>query len=255
MKAKKINFLDWNNKVFASSIKRINLNIIIIIILDSVFYLSFWYIIFFWLQRIQEKIASVILPSQEEIIALGQQKAAQLLAQEKSFYYFLIISFLLLLLAIILLASIIKGIIWAKTANAKITFALISKFLGLNLAWMPLWFALVFLISKFVELRSAPAFMAAAIMLAFYFTNTLYALFMQKPHIKTISEAIKLNFSKIHMFLLPYTIIFLVLFLIIILNGVLAFSHSMLVFGLIAVAYFAFVRYYAYQLILEVRKL
>ena len=131
-----------------------------------------------------------------DIISLGSERAQQLVSEVKTFYFLIIFSFILLLLAIIFLASIVKGIIWAKTTRTKISFALISKFLALNLIWMGFWFVLIFLISWLVDPSFAPIIMVGAIFLGVYFTNTLYTLFMNKQKIGTIKYSVKLPAKK-----------------------------------------------------------
>lgn len=205
-------FIEWNNYVLASSIKKIDANIVLVVILDLLFYLLSGYLFLFWIQRVQEKIASFDIPA--DIAALGYQRAQQLVNETKAFYFLIIFSLILLLIAIIFLASIFKGAIWAKTTNTKITFRLISKFLALNLIWMGFWFVVVFLISYLVEPSLVPKFMIAAIILNLYFMNTLYTLFMKKQSLKCIIGAIKLNVVKLKLFILPFAIFF-VLFLII----------------------------------------
>ena len=97
----------------------------------------------------------------------------------------------------------------SKIINVKITFGLISKFLGLNLLWLGFWFVLIFLISWIVDIKYALAFMAASVLMGFYFTNNLYPLFMINPSIKSIKSSLKLSITKIHLFLLPYALIFI----------------------------------------------
>ena len=177
-KNQKSNFLDWNNKILLNSAKKIDLNIIPIVILDALFYFLSGYLAVFWFRRIQEKIAAFNLPA--DMVSLGYKKINQLAADGISFYYLIIFSFILLLIVIILLAGILKGIIWAKTTKTKISLALISKFLGLNLVWMGFWFLLIFLISLLVQPQSVPIFMTITLILGIYFTNTLYTVFMKE---------------------------------------------------------------------------
>jgi len=250
-KSQKFNFLDWNNKILLDSLRKIDLNIIWMVILDAVFYFLSGYLFIFWLQRIQEKMAAFNLP--QDVISLGYEKTQQLVSEAKSFYYLLIFSFILLLITIIFLASIIKGIIWAKTTKTKITFAFISKFLVLNLMWMPFWFALIILISIFVEPALAPSFMLASIILALYFTNTLYTIFIETKSLKSIFGALKLNFARIHLFLLPYTIIFLLFYIIVMAGNLLNFNYSQFIVGIAVLFYAAAVRYYASTLVLEIK--
>src|SRR3989344_3977992 len=223
MKNKKADFLEWNINVLVSSIKRIGLEIILVIILDALLYFLSGYFILFWLQRIKEKGYSIPLQSPSDLAAIGYDKAYQLLFQ---FRYLIIFSAILLLVAIIFIASILKGIIWAKTTKTKISFALISKFLGLNLIWMGFWFILIFLISMFVEPASTPMFTIAAIILGLYFTNTLYTIFMKEQKFKPIINAVRLNLIKIHLFLLPYAAIGLLFFIIVKIGNLVDFKHS-----------------------------
>lgn len=253
MKKLKTNFLDWNKEILISSIRKINLNIILIIILDTVFYFLSGFLFIAWFQRIQTKIFSFNIPT--DVVSLGYDGAQQLIGEARMFYYLMLGSLILLLVAIIFLASILKGIIWAKTTNTKININLISRFFGLNLIWMGFWFVLVILISLLIEPRSAPMFMIITIILGIYFTNTLYTIFMKEQKLKSITDAIKLNILKIHMFLLPYAVIFMLLFIILRLGNLLKFQYSSILIGLFVIVYLAIVRYYSSTLVLEVKDL
>ena len=251
-KPQKSNFLEWNNDIFISSMKKINLNIILVVILDALFYLLSGYLLVLWFQRIQARMVAFNLPT--DVMSLGYEMVQQLASEEKSFYSLIIFSFILVLISIIFLASILKGIIWAITTKTKISFALISKFLVLNLIWMSFWFLAVFLISWIVQPASAPIFMMIAIILGIYFTNTLYTLFMQKQSFKSIFSAIRLNIVKVHLFSLPYGIIGLLFFIIVRLVDLLKFSYSAILSGIILLVYSAVVRYYVSALVLHVEK-
>lgn len=226
-KPQKPNFLEWNRNVLISSIKKIDLNIILIVILDFLFYSLSGYIIILWLQRAQEKMAAFTLPA--DVLSLGYRGVEQLVSEAKAFYYLLIFSFIVLLIAIIFLASLLKGVIWAKTTNTRLTLALISKFLALNLVWMSFWFIVVILISVFALPASAPILMAITIILGIYFTNTLYAIFMHNRKFSSIKDAIKLNVKKIHLFLIPYVVFIALLFIIVVLSSLIKLDRLLLV--------------------------
>jgi hypothetical protein len=249
---KKPNFLEWNNSILASSLKKINLNVLLIVFLDALFYLMSGYAAIFWMQRIQAKMASFSMPS--NLIALAPGAAKQLAGNVRGFYYLIIISFLLLLIAIIFLASILKGIIWAKTTGTKISFRLISRFFAVNIPWIGFWIALAFLIAYLAEPAYTPALMAALAIAGFYFTNTLYSIFMKEQGFKSILRAVRLCISKFHIFLLPYAAILLLLYALIRLGSLLKFSYSSALFGIALLFYAAVVRYYASALALEAEK-
>ncbi len=248
----KSNFLEWNNQVLVSSIKKIDFNILLITILDALFYFLSGYMVIFWLQRIQAKMLSFNLPA--DIGVLGVERTQQLVAEAKAFYYLVVFSFILLLIAIIFLASIAKGIIWAKITKTKIRFALISKFLGLNLIWMGFWFVVVFLVSWLVEPTMAPILMAILAILGLYFTNALYTIFMKEQKISSIIKAVKIGITKVHLFLLPYTVILLLLFVLLRLIKFVNIGYFRILTGLVIIVYFAVIRYYVSTLVLEVEK-
>jgi hypothetical protein len=244
------NFLDWNSRILVSSFKKIDLNILLIVFLDALFYLLSGYAVVFWLQRVQEKMASFNVPA--DIMLLGQQGAQQLASDAKKFYYLIIFSLITLLIAIIFLAGILKGIIWAKTTKTKITSSLISKFFILNLIWMGFWFIVLFLIAYLAERTAAPAVLFFLSALALYFTNTLYAVFMKEQKFKSILSAIKLNVSKLHLFVLPYALICLLFYVIMKLINLLKFKYSAILLGLISLIYIAVVRFYISTLVLGI---
>lgn len=253
MKKQKLNFIEWNNKILIGSFKKIDLNIALIVVLDVLFYLLSGYLVVFWLQRVQAKMATFNIPT--DFISMAPEQAQQFVSEIRSFYYLIIISFILLIAAIIFIASILKGIVWAKTTNTKISLKLISKFFGLNLVWIGFWFIVIFLIAYLFVPASAQIFMIAAIILASYFTNTLYTLFMKRQTFKSIFEAIKLNATKLHLFLLPYSIIYLLFYILIKLSNLLKFKYSAILLGSALVVYAAIVRYYASNLVIEMGKL
>ena len=263
-KTKQSSFIEWNYNILVSSIKKINLNIILIVILDILFYFLSGYLVILWLRRIQLKMSAFNLPT--DIAALGYEKAQEIAGEARAFLFLLILSIILVALAIIFLASILKGIIWAKTTNTKITLRLISKFLRLNLIWICFWFVMIILISLFIQPALAPKFMIMTIILALYFTNTLYAIFMKEQKLKVIFRAIKLNITKLHLFLLPHIIIWLLFYIIIILSNLFKYSYSTTVIHtsrfyvpsfvlvLVIITYASFVRHYVSTLVLEIEK-
>ena len=221
---KKPDFLDWNGKILLSSVKRIDMGIILIIALDMMFYYFCYYLFMFWLQRIQGRLLLFNLPA--DASTLGAERTQQLVGEAKMFLYILVFSFILLLLAIIFIASIINGVIWAKVTKTKASLSLISRFLALNLIWMGFWFVLAFLISWLAEPGSIRLFIIAAIAIAYYFTNALYSIFMRNQKIRSILDSIRLGTAKLHLFLIPYIVIFLIFYIIFELNSLLAFDRT-----------------------------
>ncbi len=252
-KIKKFNFIKWNYNTLISSLKKINLNIFLIVLLDFLFYFISTYLFIFWFQRLQQNIAGFNIPT--NLLSLSQEKAQQFLSGIRIFYILIILSFVIFLLIIIFLASILKGIIWAKTTKASITLKLISKFFLLNIVWMSFWFVVIISMSVLIEPQSAPLAMGIVIIIALYFTNTLYTIFMRSHSFKAIIEALKLNIAKIHLFLLPYFFIMVLFFIIMKLSNLLKFIYSDIIFALIMLFYIAITRYYVSTLISEIKEL
>ena len=250
---KKPNFFEWNKKILINSFKRIDSGIAWIVAMDAVFYFLSGYIFLQWFQRIQERMDAIKLP--DNIFSQGYQRAQQMTSDVQSFYYLIVGSFIVLLLAIILLATIAKGIIWAKTAKTKVTMGFLSKFFALNLIWMGFWFAIVILISLAVQRESVFMFMVIVFAAGFYLTNNLYSLFMQKQEIGAIKKAVSLSISRIHLFVLPYAVLYAILYIVSKLSGLMKFSYSFLVVMLVLSAYDALQRYYASELVYSVEKL
>ena len=247
----KQSFLDWNYNVILSSLKKINLSIILIIVLDLIFYFASVFIYLNWYKMMQAKEASFSMPQNIQSLPLNQLQ--QLTNDAQNFYYLFLLSFILVVVAIIFMASILKSIIWAKTTKAKITLKLISKFFMLNLAWIGFWFALIVAIAYFVEPVSVALFSYIAIFLGLYFTNILYPIFMKEQKFMIFKEALKLGIQKIHMFILPYFLISMALYILIRLTSLMTFQYASFISTIILLFYIAVVRYYVSELAFQLK--
>ena len=124
----------------------------------------------------------------------------------------------------------------------------------LNLAWMGFWFALIVAIAFFVDPFSVIVFSYIAIFLGIYFSNILYPIFMKEQKFTALKEALKLGVQKAHMFILPYFLISLVMYLFIKATSLMAFQYASYISTIILLAYVAVVRYYVSGLAFELRK-
>src|SRR3989344_5844772 len=201
-KKENFNFFSWNYGIFIDSLKKIDFNIIWITILDTIFYLASGFLMLLWFQRISAKIQSF-----PDIGSVTDQAAQRIADQVAELNLIIRLSFVLLLVAIIFLAAIIKGIIWAKTKKISLSFSLLSKFLALNLAWLGLWFLVIYMVIQMVQQQLIPFFLLAVLFLSSYMTYSLYSFFMENQSISGTLKSLKLNFKKIHYFILPYVFI------------------------------------------------
>ena len=165
----------------------------------------------------------------------------------------------LLALFIIFITSIVKGIIWAKTTSAKINIHLISRFLGLNLIWMGLWTGIIVLIGFAADKTALVSFASLLIVIALYFTNIIYSLFMKNNKISSITDGLKLGVSKISEFAIPNAAVLFVIYLIInsgnLVNAAQANAgYINLAIMVVLIAFIAFARYYTSTLVYQVQK-
>ena len=246
------NFLEWNNEILVSAVKKINFGIVFITALDILFYFLANFLILFWHKGIEAKLLSFNMP--QNLFALGAEEARQLTGDARLFFFMIALSFLLLLVAIILLASILKGIIWAKTTNTRLSFHLFSRFFVLNLLWMGFWFLLALLISWVIEPVSARVLIVIAALSALHFTNILYPLFMKEQKFSAVFSALRLGTAKVHLFLLPYASISSLLYLLIKAGSLLKFRYSPIALDAVLLAYMAITRYFISELVFSVKE-
>ena len=240
---KKENILQWNKRIFSKSFGQIDLNIIWMIFLDSIFYLSSWLLYSFWELRIQQKLDSLNLPSPEEVISLGEK--AELVAQSsRDFYILQVSSFILVVLAIVLIASIIKFLIWAKVTRTRYSLHLFSKFLTLNLIWTAIWSILIFSAAKFAQLSYVRTFIIALTILGVYFTSITYPIFMHQKKIKVIGKSIYMAISKIRFFMIPFAIFLFLTFWTIRIGVNINFRFAGYLYTLLLLVVLAYYRYY-----------
>ena len=253
MKKTKIGFIEWNNDIFLNSFRKIDFSILLIIILDSVFYITAAGSFFLWDKFMKAKASAINLPADPNeivsaLVSLGPEKAQQLASEVKSYFFLLLFSFIAVAVFVIFLAGIFKSIIWAKTTKTKISLKLISGFLLLNLIWMGFWAVMVFLISYIIKPESVPIFLFIVFIVAIYFTNILYPIFMRKQRLNSVGTAIKIGIAKIHLFVLPNLIIFLILFILLWAVSKIFFNYSFYVTVAMLIIYAAVVRYYASEI-------
>lgn len=246
---KEISFIKQNYSNFINSLGNINLKIFFIVILDVLFYYIFMQAGRFLITQIQKKSTNIDLT--QNLLELSQQNAAQLLSSLKEFFFFIIILLILFVIAVIINWSIIKGIIWNFTKHKKPSLKFMKKFLLLNFIWLPIWILIFLLIAFGIKQSAAPIFMIIAFMLAVYFTNILYPLFLANNKISSIKESFRLGFKKIHYFIIPYIII-IALFLIlskIYSIAVLGINISPYVSYTFIIIYIAWIRYYMVEVV------
>jgi hypothetical protein len=184
-------------------------------------------------------------------MGLNQQAANTLLTSVKGMFSFLVISMILFAIIIIISWTLFKGLIWTITTNKKFSTEFFMKFLKLNLIWLPAWFLLMFLFALIIKPTIAPIYMLITLVIAFYFTNILYPLFLKTNKIKVIKESFRLGIKKIHQFIMPYTIIIVLFFIISKSYNLITLNidaNQNIFFGIIII-FIAWLRYYFVEIV------
>ena len=76
-----------------------------------------------------------------------------------------------------------------------------------------MWFFVILLFALAIKSGIAVIYILIAVIIAFYFTNILYPLFLKENKIKNVKEAFSLGIKKAHYFIFPYAIIVFLLFI------------------------------------------
>ncbi len=206
----------------------------------------------FWFIRIQSKYS--LFDINQDVASLGYEGVSKITSDLWSFFFLFIGSLALLSLTIIFMASIIKGVIWPITTGTRLSLTFLSKFFILNLIWMGFWFLLIFLFSLIIEPLLVQKINIFVIFVSLYLSNILYSLFVEQNKIGKILDAFKIGFTKIHFFILPCALIFLIFYIFINISRMIVFSHSFYLNAIIALFLAAWMRYYIWGLILEIQK-
>ena len=242
-------FIKQNYILFINSFKKINLKFFLILAFDILFYFIFMQIGNFFLKIIEKKAANVDLT--QNLLGLNQQAASGLLTSLRGFSFFLILSAILFLVLVVINWSVFKGLIWTTTTNKKFNFKFFKKFLLLNLIWLPSWFLLIFLFAIITTPTTAPIFMIITTIIAFYFTNILYPLFLKDNKLSKIKEAFKLGIEKIHHFIVPYAVIGVLFYIISKLHSLIAADIGLnpnVFFGILLI-FITWLRYYFVEIV------
>jgi len=256
VKMKKEGYFKQSYGIFLDSFKKIDLKIFPIVFFDLVFYSLIPLIAITSFNIVQKKAMSIDLG--QNLLQMGAENAQALAANLQGFLFLLIGMMLLMLLTIIIDWSIFKGLAWGFTLKKKFSFNYFLRFFLLNLFWLGTLAVLMFLIGLAfkgeplmlwgIYFQAGVASVYILILMAAwaYFTNIIYVLFL-KDEKKAVRKALKLGFTKIHFFILPYVslaAILLVLYAIMNLITSLPFGIGFTIMAFIMLFYLAWARYY-----------
>lgn len=204
-------FLKINYNSFINSIKNINFNIAIMVFYDILFYFFSGLFIYSSFKYLEKKASVINLP--DNILELSIQQAEFLSSNLKGLYFLIIFMAIFLILLLVLNLSLFKGLNWSLAAKKEFNFKSFKKFLLLNLAWVPFWILLLFLVFIGINPNAINLYLLTILLIAIYLTNILYALFTKENSFNIIKKTLKIAFAKIHYFIVPYSIMIFLLYL------------------------------------------
>jgi len=244
-----MNFIKQNYKWFINSFKDINIKFFLIIIIDLIFYYLFFQAGNFLMRKLQLKAENVDLSS--NILNLNQEAAASVLTSVKGFFFFIIFAFLFFILFIVINWTVLKGLIWNLTTNRKLNLKFLKKIFLLNLIWLPSWIILLLLIVFGVTATSSPLFIIIILLLAVYLSNILYPLFMGNNKLGMIKKTFSVGITKIHHFIIPYTVIVILFFIILQIYRLIAANMYINIYitYVLLLIFVAWLRYYFVEIV------
>lgn len=251
----KENYIQWNIRLLKDSLKKININLPLIVGIDFLFY-SF---VSFVLAVIGSNLSKAYetIPA-ADIASQSKEMIFQAAASLKSFYYAMVFSVIVFVVVFIFASGIAKSIIWALTSGTKITIDYILKFSIMNSILVIIWSLLSVVFIIILNSQSAINFIFTLAFIFTYFGITAYALFTNSQKVSSLKQAIKLNIKKLHLLLLPYALIISVLTILsktmLSIISINKFAYWNYVFVAITLMYLGIVRYYLLGLIININQ-
>ncbi len=196
-------YTEKNVIIFISSLKSIRWKILLIALLDLLFYFASFAVIMAAYKILKAKYDAIPFPGSLGGIT-AEQTAILLEQSSKAFYYSLIGGMLLAALCIIVLWSLFKGVIWALTARQRITPPFLWRFFFLFAGWLGPWFLFFALLAYIANPQQAQMLFFALIALFIILGNSILALFVLEPGWASIRRGFHITFTKLHILALPY---------------------------------------------------
>lgn len=198
------------NSLFVKSFKKINKNVVHIMmhdLLNLVFVIAGFFV---WMKFLNVKAAQLATIDLENIMSASAAEVSVNIALIRGFIISLSLTTVLFLIYFAVVWSFFNGNIWSIILRKRFTLKYYKKFLLLNLAWVFAWavFSVVFLMS--MNRTAAVYFFIIIFFIIIHLTNILYVSFTEEPKLKSVKKAFELGFKNIHRFIVPYVLIWIV---------------------------------------------
>jgi len=261
-RAKKIE----TDSLFMKSFKEIDKRLIHIVMLDALFYLALFGILLFTFTSLNWNFEAVkeSVPTLTDIVGDIEggkidEDMTQKLTEINAIFYMAIARTILILVVIFIVSLMVgilfKGLIWAKILHKKFDIHFYKRFALLNILWIIPWALIIVVFLFAIQSMIVFWYIIGIIILFLHFTNIIYVLFEKKKKFSIIlKDTFILGVEKIRYFLIPYLLIALVFFILVHVLGLFSFlpwKIYVVFFVLILLVFFAWVRVYVSNVILD----
>lgn len=193
--------------ILAASLRQLNWRIFPIALLDFLFYFGAYVAIMVARTFVQAKEAALPFPETPDLTV---EEAALLLAQSKAFLFTFIGVIIAVALCIIILWSVLKGIIWAMTLRQRYTPVLAWRFLVLGAGWLGPWVALILFFAYISNALDARPFFLALFVVFIIAGNSILAFYTRSPGWPAVRKGLSIVFTRMHLLILPYLVLFVI---------------------------------------------
>ncbi len=197
-------------KNICQSFRDFNYKSMLIIAIDTLFFLFAVFIIKRWAGYVERII--LMIPAPEQLLAMPLEHIKEIMSPDPKL---LLISSFLIMAAILLITFVIsRSAVWLLSRKKKITIKEFAKFSLISLCWYLI--VLIPSAALFIILKQGTnlAFLAVIILLLMHYSISLHLSLTKVQKFRQIIMSIKTGTKKIHLFLLSYLVFAIALFMI-----------------------------------------
>jgi hypothetical protein len=223
-----IKYLKNQYKLLKKSIKELDSKTTLIVLYDLIFFLIFGLSLIIFSNVIKNKSIIVNALNIENLMDLPRSEIDMTYSSLKSFITTLIVGIIIISIITFISMAIIKSIIWFTTIDKKFKKEDILKFIPVRFVWLliELGLTVILFLPLGISIGFASSIKSTALVIFFSLItlslfiilmtlkNFMYIFYIESKNIRCIKKAFKFGLKKIHYYILPYTIIF-ILFIII----------------------------------------
>ncbi len=245
----KKNYLNDAYKTFLNSFKRFDKKTIFIVLSDLLFLVLLLSIFTYFPTAMYNKVAGFDDSRLQNANLLDINEASSLNSDLRGIFMTLIIYPLLMVLLTIINFTVFQGISWSIALKKKLNIKFFLRFFLLNLSIIGIYTMIIFLLAFIMKQEALPSWFMVIMLIWLHFGLVIYAFFVRKPEKISVKKAIEKAAKKVHLFILPYAVIFLMLMIlnyimILITRAIPVEGIGVSIMAILMVVYAAWARYY-----------